>query len=485
MKNNLTVVILAAGLGTRMKSKKAKVLHEAGGDTLLNHIIRAARHVAPAERIVAVLGYQADQVRATVTEPGVRFAEQKEQKGTGHAVLCARREAQTDSGLLLILNGDGPLLRKETLVRLVESAQTATAATGGSIVTTDVPDPTGYGRIIRDGNNLVAAIVEQKAADAEQQKIREINPGLYCFDAKLFWKHIGEVLPNSASNEYYLTDMVQILTRHGHPVAPIMVEDESELLGINTRVELAAADKILRARKARELMLDGVTIENPESVTIDSDVCIGPDSVIEANVQLRGRIRVGSGCRIGTGSVLRNCELGDDVTILPFVVAEASTIRANSFVGPFSRLRLNTEAEEGSHIGNFVELKKTKLGRGAKARHLAYLGDSVVGARANIGAGTITCNYDGQNRHETNIGDGAFIGSNSTLVAPVTVGEGAYTAAGSVITKNVEPDALAIARARQEEKPQWARRRRQALSKTSVNKNELTPVTPQLTKVEV
>jgi len=462
MKANVTVVILAAGLGTRMMSKKAKVLHEAGGDTLLNHIIRAALHVAPAERIIAVVGHQAEQVRASVTEPGIRFAEQTKQQGTGHAVLCARGKAETESGLLLILNGDGPLLRPETLLRLVENTDTALAAAGGSIVTTEVADPTGYGRIVRDQRGWVAAIVEQNVADAEQLKIREINPGLYCFDAKLFWNLINEVKPNNAAKEYYLTDMIDIVARHGRPVAPLLIEDESELLGINTRVELAAADKILRARKARELMLKGVTIENPESVTIDVNVSVAPDSVIESNVQLRGRTRIGTGCRIGTGSVLRSCELGDNVTILPYVVAEASTVRANASVGPFSRLRMNAEADEGSHIGNFVELKKTKLGRGSKASHLTYLGDTTVGANANIGAGTITCNYDGQKKHQTTIGEGVFIGSNSTLVAPVTIGDGAYTGAGSVITKNVAPDALAIGRARQEEKPGWARKRRQA-----------------------
>jgi bifunctional UDP-N-acetylglucosamine pyrophosphorylase/glucosamine-1-phosphate N-acetyltransferase len=470
MNKNVTVVILAAGLGTRMKSKKAKVLHEAGGDTLLNHIIRAALHVAPAEQVIAVIGHQAEQVRASVTEAGIRFAEQKEQKGTGHAVMCGRPAAETNSGLLLILNGDGPLLQPETLQRLVETAQGPGQASGGAIVTTEIADPTGYGRIVRDSRNLVAAIVEQKSANSEQLKIREINPGLYCFDAKLFWKCIGEVTPNNAAKEYYLTDMVEILTRHGHPVAPVLVADETELLGINTRVELAFADKVLRARKARELMLAGVTIENPESVTIDVQVSVAPDSVIEANVQLRGRTRIGTGCRIGTGSVLRSCELGDDVTVLPYVVAEASTIRAKAQVGPFSRMRMHAEADEGSHIGNFVELKKTKLGKGSKASHLTYLGDATIGAGANIGAGTITCNYDGQKKHETVIGEGAFVGSNSTLVAPITIGDGAYTAAGSTITRNVEADALAIGRARQETKPKWAKLRREMMQEQVATK---------------
>ncbi len=458
MNSDVTVVILAAGLGTRMKSKKAKVLHEAGGDTLLNQVIRAARHVASADRIVAVVGHQAEQVRSSVTEQSVRFAEQTEQKGTGHAVRQAQAAAGKPEGKLLILNGDGPLLRPETLTRLVE--HTDANATGGAIVTTEVTDPAGYGRIVRDSRGLIAAVIEQKAANAAQLKIREINPGVYCFNARPFWEYLNEVMPNNPANEYYLTDMIEILTRHGYPVAPLSVPDENELLGINTRVELAFADKILRSRKATDLMLCGVTIENPESVTIDVNVEVAPDTVIEANVQLRGHTRIGTGCRIGTGSVLRNCHVADDVSILPYVVAEASSIGSKASVGPFARLRMNAEAAEESHIGNFVELKKTKLGKGSKASHLTYLGDSHVGAGANIGAGTITCNYDGKKKHQTHIGEGAFVGSNSTLIAPVQVGDGSYIAAGSVITRNVPPDALSIGRSRQEDKLGWAKRRR-------------------------
>jgi bifunctional UDP-N-acetylglucosamine pyrophosphorylase / glucosamine-1-phosphate N-acetyltransferase len=464
MKENITVVILAAGLGTRMKSKRAKVLHEAGGDTLLNLVIRAALEVARPERIIAVIGYQAKQVRETVRFTGIRFAEQVEQKGTGHAVLCARKCVDSEEGQLLILNGDGPLLRATTLERLIELE--TSDHLGGALLTTEVSEPAGYGRIVRDERGLIAAIVEQKVATPEQQKIREINPGVYCFNARPFWQHIYEIQATNPAREYYLTDMVEILTRHGHPIAPLMVEDNTELLGINTRVELAAADRILRARKATELMLSGVTIENPDTVTIDADVEIGPDSIVEANVQLRGRTRIGSDCRIGTGSVLRDCEIADGVTILPYVVAEASLIGARAFVGPFSRLRVNAEAGERSHIGNFVELKKTRLGKGAKANHLAYLGDSEIGSDANIGAGTITCNYDGERKHRTEIGDKVFVGSNSTLVAPLRISEGAYVAAGSVITKNVEADALALGRAFQTDKPGWARRRRELVSQT-------------------
>ena len=457
MRENVTVVILAAGLGTRMKSKTAKVLHHAGGDTLLNHVIRAALCVAPPERIVAVIGHQAQQVRESVTLPGIRFAEQGEQKGSGHAARCAQEAAGRPDGQLLILNGDGPLLKPATLQALLDTQESF----AGALVTTLLDDPTGYGRIMRDSHGMIASIVEQKAATSEQLEIREINPGVYCFDAALFWQYIDELVPNNSAKEYYLTDMVEIFARHGHAVAPLLIEDRTELLGINTRVELAAAGSILRARKVNDLMLSGVTVESPESVTIDADVEIGQDSLIEANVQLRGHTRIGSNCRIGTGSVLRDCEIADDVTILPYVVAESSSIGPRASVGPFARLRMNAEAAGNSHIGNFVELKKTKLGKGSKASHLAYLGDAVIGSGVNIGAGSITCNYDGRQKHPTAIADNVFIGSNSTLVAPLKISEGAYIGAGSVITKDVDADSLALGRAQQVDKPGWAKRRRE------------------------
>lgn len=459
MSDKITIVILAAGLGTRMKSRKAKVLHEAGGDTLLNHVLRAALHIAAPEQIVAVIGHQAQQVRESVHFPGIQFAEQREQKGTGHALVCAREAIATNDGQLIVLNGDGPLLRPRTLKVLLEHQMRGDFA--ATLLTSELADPAGYGRIVRDERGMIAAIVEQKAARPQQLEIREINTGVYCFDARLFWQHIGAVSPNNAAQEYYLTDMVEILTRHGHRVAPLLIGDETELLGINTRVELAAADQILRARKTNELMLSGVTIEYPESVTVDVDVEIGPDSVIEANVQLRGRTRIGENCHIGTGAVLRDCNIADGATILPYVVAESSSIGAGASVGPFARFRPNVEVAEGAHIGNFVELKNTKLGKGSKASHLAYLGDATIGANVNVGAGTITCNYDGRRKHPTTIGDGVFVGSNSTLVAPLTISEGAYVAAGSTITKNVESDSLALGRAHQVDKPGWAKKRRE------------------------
>jgi bifunctional UDP-N-acetylglucosamine pyrophosphorylase/glucosamine-1-phosphate N-acetyltransferase len=460
MKDQVTAVILGAGLGTRMKSDKAKVLHEAGGDTLLNHVIRAALSVAQPERIVVVVGHQADKVQASVRVPGVRFAIQPEQKGTGHAARCAHAAIDSEAGLLLILNGDGPLLRGETVQQLVEAA--VANGRGGALVTTQLSDPTGYGRILRDENGMIAAIVEEKAGTPEQLAIREVNPGAYCFSAPEFWRHVGELQPSVPAREYYLTDMAEILARHGHRVAPFSVEDSTELLGINTRVELAVADRILRTRKTTSLMLSGVTIEYPETVTIDADVHVAADSVIEAGVQLRGTTTIGSNCRIGTGSVLRNCRVADQVNVLPYVIANDSSMGTGASVGPFSRLRMGAQASEHTHIGNFVELKKTNLGAGAKANHLAYLGDANIGSEVNIGAGTITCNYDGESKHPTTIGDGTFVGSNSTLVAPLSIGEGAYIAAGSTITKDVAPDALALGRAYQVDKPEWARKRRAA-----------------------
>ncbi len=459
MKNNVTVVILAAGLGTRMKSSKAKVLHEAGGDTLLNNVIRAALHVAPADHIVAVVGHQAAEVRASVTFPGIRFAEQTEQKGTGHAVACASSQVPAKNGLLLILNGDGPLLKVQTLQALVRQAN-ANQLTG-NLLTTEISDPQGYGRIERDERGMISAIIEQKAANSAQQAIREINPGVYAFSAEPFWQHLAEVQPNNAAGEYYLTDMVEILRRHGHRVAPLLVADESELLGINTRVELAVADRILRTRKTEQLMLAGVTIERPETVTVDVAVEVGADSVIEANVQLRGSTHVGERCRIGTGSILRNCHIAPDVTIYPYVVADDSKVATKATVGPFARLRMQAEAGEDTRIGNFVELKKTHLGAGSKAQHLAYLGDAAIGQQVNIGAGTITCNFDGEHKHPTKIEDGVFVGSNSTLVAPIELEHGSYVAAGSVLTKKVEADSLAIGRAFQVSKEGWAKRRRE------------------------
>ncbi|MGA2136306.1 MAG: bifunctional UDP-N-acetylglucosamine diphosphorylase/glucosamine-1-phosphate N-acetyltransferase GlmU [Bryobacteraceae bacterium] len=459
METPITVVILAAGLGTRMKSRQAKVLHRAGGLCLVEHVLRTALALAPPQRIFLVVGYQADRVRAAVQTPGIGFIEQTEQKGTGHAVMAGANVLSGLDGLLVILYGDCPLVRVETLRGLVADQQ-ASAATG-AILTAIMDDPTGYGRVLRDAEGGVTGVVEQKAGTPEQLAIQEANMGLYCYQAAPFWRHIQELRPDNPAHEYYLTDMVEILHRAGQRITAHRIDDPREVLGINDRVELAAVDRLLRERKARQLMLAGVTIEKPETVTVDPDVSIGMDTVIEPFAQILGNTTIGDNCRIGACSIIRDSELADEVQVGPFTMIGTSRLERGAEAGPFARLRMENHVAAGAHIGNFVELKKTHLGAGAKAMHLAYLGDSQIGAAVNIGAGTITCNYDGRSKHPTRIGTGAFIGSNSTLVAPVEVGAGAYLAAGSVITENVPADALGVGRSRQVNKPDWARKRRE------------------------
>jgi bifunctional UDP-N-acetylglucosamine pyrophosphorylase/glucosamine-1-phosphate N-acetyltransferase len=452
---NHTVVILAAGLGTRMRSKRAKVLHRAGGLALVEQVAAAARTLAPYGRIFVVTGHQAEQVEALLQPLGVGFARQIGQKGTGHALACCRDVVPHD-GLLTVLYGDTPLLTPATLGRLRDSQTDSGAA--ATLITTTLDDPTGYGRIILNSDDDVTAIVEEKACTPEQKQIKLINSGIYCFQAELLWKHIGEIVPNPASGELYLTDMAEILAAHGHRVRPMHVADASELLGINTRVELANADRILRARKTEELMLSGVTIERPETVTVDTHVQAGTDTIVEPFARLLGATRIGEDCKIGAGAILENAIIGDGVTVAPYTLIADSRVDNLAQVGPFARMRMDAHAGRDSRIGNFVELKKTHLGDGAKSQHLAYLGDSEIGAKTNIGAGTITCNYDGEKKHQTKIGEGAFIGSNATLVAPVEIGDGAYIAAGSVITDSVPEKTLALGRARQVLKPAWKKK---------------------------
>jgi bifunctional UDP-N-acetylglucosamine pyrophosphorylase/glucosamine-1-phosphate N-acetyltransferase len=454
----LTIVILAAGLGTRMKSLRAKVLHSAGGKTLLGNVLDTALALAPAERIFVVVGHQAEEVRKSVATPGIGFIEQTEQKGTGHAVTIGRAALENLGGYLMVLYGDSPLLRVETLRRLVEQETAGSAAC--VLMSAMMADPTGYGRVIRDAHGHVADIVEQKAATPEQLAIREANMGIYCFRADLFWKHAAEIQPNPASGEYYLTDMAAILTRAGHTVDAMQIDDAGEALGINDRAQLAEVDAILRDRKRRALMAAGVTLVKPETITVDGGVEIGADTILEPFTQILGATTIGGNCTVGACSIVQDSALGDGVQIGAFTLVQNSTVERDAHVGPYARLRMGNHVESGAHIGNFVELKKTRLGAGAKANHLAYLGDSEIGARSNIGAGTITCNYDGVAKHPTKIGAGAFVGSNSTLVAPIEIGDGAYTAAGSVITDPVPADALAVGRARQANKPEWARKRR-------------------------
>jgi bifunctional UDP-N-acetylglucosamine pyrophosphorylase/glucosamine-1-phosphate N-acetyltransferase len=454
----INLVILAAGLGTRMKSKQAKVLHRAGGLTLIEHVVKTALAITTPERVTVVVGHQADQVKAVLAPAGVRFVQQVEQKGTGHALLMCRDALAAQGGLVVVLYGDGPLLSAATLRELVDRQQAGDAA--ATVITTRLEDPTGYGRMVFGERGELKAIVEQKAATPEQLAIKLVNSGIYCFRADLLWKYIAKIRPDNPAKEYYLTDMVEILNHAGHVVAALEIADSAELLGINTRVELAAVDRIFRERKVRELLLDGVTIEKPETVTIDGAVKIGQDTIVGPFAQILGRTEIGEDCRIGACSIVENSKLAGGVEVAPFTSVADSELEANVHVGPFARLRNGNRVGPDVRIGNFVELKNTQMGAGAKANHLAYLGDAEVGGQANIGAGTITCNYDGVNKHRTRIGKKAFVGSNSTLVAPVEIGDGSYIAAGSVITDAVPPDALALGRARQVLKEGWAAKKK-------------------------
>lgn len=457
---NTNVVILAAGLGTRMRSRRAKVLHRAGGLALIEHVLAAARAVTSPASMVVVTGHQAGEVEELIAPSGVRFARQMEQKGTGHALACARSAMVNETGLLMVLYGDTPLLAAATLLRLRDVQAGSDAA--ATLITTTLDDPGGYGRVLMDDDGSVRAIVEEKACTAEQRKVRVINSGIYCFRAELLWKHLGEMKPDNPAKEYYLTDMAEILARHGHKVRAMHAEDSSELLGINTRIELADADRVLRRRKAEQLMLAGVTIERPETVSIDVQARVGMDTVIEPGARILGTTHIGEDCRVGAGAIVENSRLEDGAVVKPYSMVADSRIEGGAQVGPFARLRMNAEIGRGARVGNFVEVKKSRLGAGAKSQHLAYLGDAEIGDRVNIGAGTITCNFDGERKHETRIGDGAFIGSNATLVAPVEIGMEAYVGAGSVITDEVPAGALALGRGRQVVKTDWVARRKKS-----------------------
>jgi len=443
-----------------MKSRKAKVLHRAGGKALIEHVLDTASHLTESGSTHVVTGHQAEEVEALVAPRGVHFVRQTEQKGTGHAVLCCQRFLEQRSGRVIVLYGDVPLLREETLRRLLDLHEHSGA--GVTAITTVLENPTGYGRIVRGESGEVAAVVEEKASTAEQRRIREINAGIYCFEAELLWRNLALIQPANPAGEYYLTDMVEILHRAGHRISTLPIEDSTELLGINTRVELAEVDRILRRRKVEQLMLDGVTIERPETVTVDPQVIIGQDTVIEAFARITGRTVIGADCRVGAGTILEDAHLEDEVQILPLTMIASCYVERGARIGPYARLRMESRVEAEALIGNFVELKKTRLGGKSKAQHLSYLGDATLGEGVNVGAGTITCNFDGRKKHETRIGNQAFIGSHATLVAPVEIGDGSYVGAGSVITEAVPAEALALGRGRQVVKEGWARSRREA-----------------------
>jgi len=467
MKNNdLAVVILAAGKGTRLKSSLAKVLHRAGGRTLVEQVIRACAPLG-AKRTIVVVGHQSEVVAATVEPLGATTVLQQPQHGTGHAMQVARR-ALGNSKFAIVLPGDAPLVRPETLKALLATHRSANAA--ATVLTAVVADPRGYGRILRKSDTAISAIVEESQLSGDQAEINEINSAIYCFTLAKLWPALAQVKPSNKHREIYLTDAVAVSAGKGDIVVAQVAADSREVLGCNTRADLAEVDRIFRDWKRLALMDAGVTIQLPETVLVDPDVVAGEDTVIEPGVQLLGKTKIGSHCIIRAGSVLSDAILADDVVVEAHSLVADSWLEVGVIVGPFARLRGGNHLKAGVRVGNFVELKKSTLGQGTKAMHLTYLGDAKIGSKTNIGAGTITCNYDGFHKHPTTIGNKVFIGSDSALVAPVRVGDGAFIAAGSTITENVPADGLGIARGRQMNKMGWASKKRRELASAAGHK---------------
>ena len=458
MNEPLAAVVLCAGKGTRMKSEMAKVLHPVLGQPLAAWPIGRALALG-CQPVVAVVGHQGDQVRAALESrfPGqpLRFATQDEQRGTADAVRAALGALDGVTGPVLILYGDTPLLRESTLRALVDAFRRGSAPL--ALVSTVAHDATGYGRVLRVERRLTG-IVEEKDCTADQRSIREVNAGVYAIDAAFLREGLAQLRPANAQGEYYLTDLVALAARRGE-VESVSAEFE-DTAGVNDRADLATCTRVLQGRINLEHMRAGVTMHDPATVTIEPHVFIGPDTVIEPNVSLRGKTRIGRGVTLGQGSIFVSTEVGDGTTVLPYSVATDSRIGPRCLIGPFARMRPGSDLAEAVELGNFAETKKARLGPGTKAHHHCYIGDSVVGAKVNVGAGTITCNYDGFAKHQTEIGDGAFIGSDSQLVAPVKVGEGSYVGAGTTVTEDVPPDTLVFSRAPRIVKEGWPSRRR-------------------------
>jgi bifunctional UDP-N-acetylglucosamine pyrophosphorylase/glucosamine-1-phosphate N-acetyltransferase len=440
----LDVIILAAGQGTRMKSGLAKVLHKLDGRPLIAHVCRTAAKLKP-RQIYVVIGHQAEQVEAAVEDElgkdGAVFVRQEKQRGTGDAVLAAKTAVTNTASTVLILSGDVPLVRAETLQSLIETHANEKSAC--TILTVRMENPSGYGRVVRDDAQVFRKIVEHKDANDDERQIREINSGIYCFDSEKLFTALEEVRPSNSQNEYYLTDVPAILKRTDERISLLLHHDVREVSGINTRAELAEFENLIRRRTIRRLMLDdGVTFIDPSHAYVSSEAQIGRDCIIHPDVHIEGPSVIGEAGEIHQGSRIVNSRLGDRVTVKDHCLIIDSEIANDCAVGPFAHLRMNAKLEERAVIGNFVEIKKSTIGRGTKAMHLTYLGDATIGERTNIGAGTITCNYDGKHKHPTIIEDNVKIGSNTMLVAPVTVGKGAVTAAGAVVTEDVAPNTL-------------------------------------------
>ncbi|QMV17491.1 UDP-N-acetylglucosamine diphosphorylase/glucosamine-1-phosphate N-acetyltransferase [Granulicella sp. 5B5] len=462
--SELGVVILAAGKGTRLKSRRPKVLHAIGGRALLEHVIDAAKTVAPAEEIFCIVGHEAERVKAAVERTGVGFVLQAEQLGTGHALQMVKAEFALSGAAppknLLVLSGDVPLIKTETLQRMIAFHHEQKASM--TILTAVPADPAGYGRVMRPSAAAaeVLGIVEQKDLKPEQLESPEINSGIYCFETDALFTQLDKLQTNNANGEFYLTDVAALLVNEGKHVVALPADSVDEVLGANTIAEMMHLDAAMRMEAARRLMAQGVTIFRPETCVIDLQVQVGADTVIEPFVQLLGATKIGSECRVRSYSVIQGSTLGDGVLVRNGCVLDDAVVSDSAQLGPYAHLRPGSEIGEGAHLGNFVETKKVKMGRGSKANHLSYLGDAVIGAGVNVGAGAITCNYDGVHKHTTTIGDGVFVGSDSTLVAPVSLGDGAYVAAGSCITEDVPGGALALGRSRQVTKPEWATKKR-------------------------
>ena len=440
-----------------MRSSRPKVLHRVAGLPMVEYVLRTAAALDPASTTV-VIGHQADALTTALGHrSGLRFAVQVPQLGTGHALLQAAGFLAQDRGTLLLLSGDVPLLQPRTLELLVQTHDRRGAA--ASVLTAVVDDPEGYGRVIR-ADGQVVRIVEEHDATSEERAVREINTGIYAFDLAPLFAALAGLGADNAQGEYYLPDLVSTYRRSGRRVESVTAKDPKEIRGINSRAELAEVSRLVRHKKNAELMSSGVTVEDPATTYIGVDVQIGPDTIIHPFVTIEGPSVIGSGCEIRSGARIVDSTLGDRVTINDFCVLVGSRIAAGATIGPFAHLRPDSTVGEQARVGNFVELKKTSLGAHSKASHLAYLGDATIGAHVNVGAGTITCNYDGERKHQTTIENDVFIGSDSQLIAPVQIGRGAYVAAGSSITQDVPPGALGIARARQVNKPDWGRKRK-------------------------
>jgi bifunctional UDP-N-acetylglucosamine pyrophosphorylase/glucosamine-1-phosphate N-acetyltransferase len=453
---DLHVVVLAAGKGTRMRSSLPKVLHPAGGLPLIDHILRTAESLRPTS-IVIVVGHEAEHLKQAIGKRlGLAFASQEPQLGTGHALLQTEPILRGARGTLLLLSGDVPLLGAKTLQLLVRTHEAQSAA--ATVLTAILDNPSGYGRVVRENGEIVA-IVEEKDATPEERRIGEINSGVYAFDLGPLFEALRSIGSANAQGEHYLPDLVRIYRARGLKVGTVRLENRDEILGVNSRKELAEVSTILRSRKNDELMAAGVTLVDPANTYIGPDVTVGSDTIVHPGVFLEGNTRIGSGCEIHSGVRLVNSTVEDGAVINNFCVIIDSHVSSGAHIGPFAHLRPDSHVGQDAKVGAFVELKKTKLGRGSKANHLTYLGDTTIGEKVNVGAGTITCNYDGTTKHPTVIEDGAFIGSDSQLIAPVRVGKGAYVAAGSSITEDVPPDALAIGRGRQVNKEGWVKSR--------------------------